>query len=169
VNNIIEKTSKTLGDSVRFLALIGGYVLIWVMLITVVAVVTRKVFSAPIEGIQDLSEASLLVVVFSSLAYAGWTGAHIAVDILSTFLKGRASNYLDGVTRFVSAVFFAVIAWQTIDHGLDALEYGEAYNMLPIPFYPFYFFVAFGTGLFSLILFLQSVRSLNGIADYKGR
>jgi TRAP-type C4-dicarboxylate transport system permease small subunit len=110
-----------------------------------------------------------LVVVFSSLAYAGWTGAHIAVDILSTFLKGRASNYLDGVTRFVSAVFFAVIAWQTIDHGLDALEYGEAYNMLPIPFYPFYFFVAFGTGLFSLILFLQSVRSLNGIADYKGR
>ncbi len=168
MNKTIEKTSKNVGDGVRLLALIGGYVLIWVMLLTVVAVVTRKVFSAPIEGIQDLSEASLLVVVFFSLAYAGWTGAHIAVDFISAVLKGKASFYLDTVTRLVSAVFFGIVAWQTVHQALDALEYGEAYNMLPIPFYPFYFVVAFGTALFAVVLFLQAVRSLNCIPDYKG-
>lgn len=168
MENGLERVSKAVGGGVRLLALIGGYVLLWVMGLTVAAVFMRKVFSKPIEGIQDLSEASLLVVVFFSLAYAGWTGAHIAVDIISAVLKGRASDWLNVAVRLTGGALLTVVSWQTIRQGLDALEYGDGFNMLPIPFYPFYFIVAFGSGLYALVLFLQSLRTLKGLPDIKG-
>ena len=68
----------------RFLAYAAGAALLWLMLLTVVAVVMRYVFNAPILGAQDISELSLAVVVFLGIPYCGWTGGHVAVDLIST-------------------------------------------------------------------------------------
>ena len=139
--------------------------LLVLMVLTVVAVVMRKVFSRPVEGIQDLSEGGLLIVVFFSLAYAGWTGAHIFVDLAGGFIKGRASDYLNAAIRLICAVFFVVVTWQSAVQAMDAVEFGDAFTMIPVPLYPFYFVVAIGTGLYGLVLFLQAARSLAGLPD----
>ncbi len=86
--------------SVRRLAFIGGLALLWLMGLTVVAVMMRYVFGAPILGAQDISEMSLVLVAFLGLAYSGWTGAHIAVDLIGGMLPPGLTK-LDGYRRAV--------------------------------------------------------------------
>ena len=59
------KISTTVDSTVRLLAYLGGIVLLWLMGLTVVAVVMRYVFNAPILGAQDISE----------LAWSSWSSS----------------------------------------------------------------------------------------------
>ena len=163
----LERLSRTVGDGVRFLAIVSGGILLSLMMLTVVAVTVRK-FNYPIEGTQDLSEAGLIVVVFFAMAYAGWTGGHIAVDLIGVLLKGRGLMVLETLVRLSCAVFFVIVAWQSVRQGLDALEFGDGFNLVAIPHYPFFFVVAFGSGLYALILFVLATRSACGLPDPKG-
>jgi hypothetical protein len=65
-------------------------------------------------------------------------------------------------------VFFVIVAWQSVRQGLDALEFGDGFNLVAIPHYPFFFVVAFGSGLYALILFVLATRSACGLPDPKG-
>lgn len=167
MSDALERTSETLGNGVRLLAIAGGVILMFLMLLTVADVTLRK-FLEPIEGAQDISESGLIVVVFLSIAYSGWTGGHIAVDLIGGAVKGRALDILDVVVRAFCGIFFVIVAWQSIDQGLDALEFGDGFNVLPIPHYPFYFIIAFGSLVFSGVLLVQAWRSACGFPEIKG-
>ncbi len=144
----------------RSLAFAGGAALLWLMLLTVVAVVMRYVFNAPILGAQDISELSLAVVVFLGIPYCGWTGGHVAVDLISAVVAESRLRYTDTLMRLLGAVLFAVVAWQALRQGLDALEYGEASNLVEIAHHPFMFLMSFGWLLFALVLLLQAAAGL---------
>lgn len=163
----IDDLSRSVGNGVRVLAIGSGLMLLALMLLTVVAVMVRK-FNFPITGTQDLSEAGLTVVVFFAMAYSGWTGGHIAVDLISGVLKGLALRILDTVVRFFSGAFFIIVAWQSIRQGMDAFEHGDGFNLIALPHYPFFFVVAFGSGLYALVLLVLTLRSARGLADPKG-
>lgn len=162
----LERVSKTVGDVVRLLAIGSGIILLCLMLLTVVAVTLRK-FNHPILGAQDLSESGLIIVVFFAMAYSGWTGGHIAVDLIGGFIKRRTLDLMDTVTRAVSGGFFLVVAWQSARQGFDALEYGDGFNLLPIPHYPFFFIIAFGSAVFAFILFVLAARAASGLPEIK--
>ncbi len=165
MERLILRLSDAVGTCVRFLALASGIVLTGLMALTVAAVILRKA-NEPIVGAQDISEAGLIVVVFFAMAYSGWTGGHIAVDLIGA-IKGRMLDWLDCGVRTVCGLFFVVVTWMTVEHGLDALEYGDGFNLLPILHWPFYFVIAFGSGLFSLVLFLLAARSVYGMPEIK--
>jgi len=162
----VVKLSETVGGCVRFLALVSGLLLMALMMLTVAAVSLRKA-NNPIFGAQDISEAGLIAVVFFAMAYSGWTGGHIAVDLIGNVIKGRALQFLDVGVRLVCGLFFIVVTWMSVIHGLDALEFGDGFNLLPIPHWPFYFVVAFGSGVFTLVLFLLAARSACGLPEIK--
>ena len=167
MSDALERTSKTLGDGVRLLAIAGGVVLMGLMLLTVADVTLRK-FVEPIEGAQDISESGLIVVVFLAMAYSGWTGGHIAVDLIAGAMKRRVLDMLDVMVRGFCGLFFVVVAWQSLDQGLDALEFGDGFNVLPIPHHPFYFIIAFGSLLFAAVLLVMAWRSARGLPEIKG-
>ena len=164
----VEKLSGTVGAGVRFLALASGIILMCLMMLTVAAVSLRKA-NNPIFGAQDLSESGLIAVVFFAMAYSGWTGGHIAVDLIGSAIKGRALHILDCGVRIVCGLFFVIVTWVTVEQGLDALEFGDGFNLLPIPHWPFYFIIAFGSGMYTLVLFLLALRSAYGMPEIKAR
>jgi len=160
----LERTSKTVGGGVRRLAMVSGAILLCLMVLTVVAVVLRKM-NDPIMGVQDLSESGLTLVVFFAMAYSGWTGGHIAIDLIGSALSPGALRRVDAVTRFLSAVFFLLVAWQSGVQGMDALEFGDGFNLLDIPHYPFFFIISFGFVLYSIVLFILAVRTALGLPE----
>ncbi len=162
-----EKTDAAVDRAVRLLAYLGGIALLWLMGLTVVAVVMRYVFNAPILGAQDISELSLVLVVFLALAHCGWTGGHVAVDLISMFLKPENLRWTDSLVRAISGLLFVIVAWQTMRQGLDALEFGEASNLVEILHFPFFLVVAFGSAVYALVLFVQAVRVARGLPDMK--
>ncbi len=164
----LERLSGTVGAGVRLMAVVGGAVLMCLMALTVVAVTLRK-FNDPILGTQDLSEAGLTVVVFFAMAYSGWTGGHIAVDLIGNFVSGRRLAALDASVRILCGLFFLVVAWQSLAQGLDALEFGDGFNLLDIPHHPFYFAIAFGSLAFALVLVVLGLRAAFGLPEIARR
>lgn len=130
--------------------------------LTVVAVIMRYVFNAPILGSQDLSEMSLVLVVFPAMAYCGWTGGHVALDLIGAVLKPRGLRWSDCLVQLVCGVLVSYVAWQTWMRGLDSYKYGEASNLIEIPRSPFFFIIAIGFGLYALVLFVQAIKTARG-------
>ena len=112
----LDRVSKTVGEFVRLLAIGGGIMLLCLMVLTVVAVTLRK-FNNPILDTQDLSDSGLVIVVYFAMAYSGWTGGHIAVDLIGGFVKPRTLNLMDTTTRAISGGFFLIVAWQSMRRG----------------------------------------------------
>lgn len=145
----------------RVLGWLGGVLLFWLMFLTVAAVVMRYLFNAPILGAQDLSELTLVAVVYLGLPYCGSTEGHVAVDLIGALVKEERLRITDALTRLVGGALFLVLAWQSVDQGLDALDYGVASNLVDIPHYPFFFLVGFCSLLYALVLFLQAYARLS--------
>ena len=136
------------------------------MALTVFAVVLRKA-NIPFIGTQDISKASLLVMVFFALAYTGWTGGHIYVDLIGRGLPNWLMRIIDALVRMITSITMGVVAWRAVVKGIDAFEYGDSYNLLPIPFWPFFFVVGFGCALYAVVLALLAIRSASGNSGYE--
>jgi TRAP-type C4-dicarboxylate transport system permease small subunit len=128
------------------------------MAFIVLDVVLRYVFNAPFSSSKEITEFAMVLIVFGAIAYCGWTGGHIAVDLFETWLDRPSLRFLPPLMSFTGALLFAIIAWQASRETIATLP--QVSNMLRMPHYPFRFAVAFGSAVFALVMFIQGVESL---------
>jgi TRAP-type C4-dicarboxylate transport system permease small subunit len=142
----------------RILALAGGVVLLVLMLFTDLDIFLRFVFNNPFSGSVEFTEYMMAAIVFLSIAYCGWTGGHISVDLLDRWLNRPSLRFLPAVMSFAGAALFAAIAWQSTRETITTID--QVSNMLQWPHYPFRFTVAFGSAVFALVMLIQGVQAL---------
>ncbi len=142
----------------RTLAMASGILLLVLMIYTDVDVLLRYVFNSPFSGSVEFTEYLMATIVFLAIAYCGWTGGHIAVDLFDRWLNRPGLRLLPAILSFVGAALFVVIAWQATLETVATLD--QVSNMLKWPHYPFRFTVAFGSAMFALVLLVQGVQSL---------
>jgi TRAP-type C4-dicarboxylate transport system permease small subunit len=143
----------------RLLALVAGAILLFLTGFIVVDVVLRYVFNAPFSSSKEVTEFAMSLIVFLAIAYCGWTGGHIAVDLFERWLDRPALRFLPAMISFVGAALFAVIAWRTAVEAIEMLP--QASNTLRMPHYPFRLTVAFGSAMFALVLAIQGIGVLH--------
>ena len=156
---------KLIEKGVRAIALLGGGVLFALMLLTVYSVVMRYVFNAPPYFTLDVSKMALVPVVFLGLAYCGWTGGHIAVDLIGALGRPRLTRWTDAGVRLVCAAFMGLYTWQLVKLAQDSLDFEEATNLIEIPHFPFVLVMAFGAALYGIVLLFLMARSIRGHDD----
>jgi len=81
----------------KFVALIGGFILFAIMMLVSVAVFNRKVLNEPILGDFEIVKIGLSLVVMMAMPYVTLRGTHIRVDILD--------HYIGNYGRFVGDIF----------------------------------------------------------------
>ncbi len=145
------------GRFLRVLALAAGGVLLILTVYTVTDVVLRYVFNRPFSGSLEFTEFSMTLVIFLAIAYTGWTGSHIAIDLFDQWLDRPALRLLPSLIAFAGALLFAVIAWRAFVETTATLP--QISNMLRWPHYPFRYTVAFGSAMFALVLFIQGIQA----------
>ena len=153
-----EAPQGAFGSFLRLLALAGGWVIVALMTYTVADVVLRKLFNRPFSGSIEITEFAMSAIVFLGIAWCGWLGGHVAVDILERPLENPRLRFVPVILTFISGVLFAAIAWLTIDEALSTAS--RVSNMMRWPHYPFQFIVALGSAMYALVLFVQCVRML---------
>jgi TRAP-type C4-dicarboxylate transport system permease small subunit len=146
------------GRFLRLLALGGGVVILLLMGYTVLDVVLRYGFNRPFSGSLELTEFAMSAIVFLGIAYCGWTGGHVAVDILERPLEHPKLRFIPVLLTFVGAVLFAAIAWLTAAEALTSMQ--RVSNMVRWPHWPFQMTVAFGSAMYAVVLLLQAVQLL---------
>jgi TRAP-type C4-dicarboxylate transport system permease small subunit len=153
-----EDPAGLFGRFLRGLALAGGWVLMLLMGYTVLDVVLRYGFNRPFSGSLELTEFAMSAIVFLGIAYCGWIGGHVAVDILERPLEHPALRFVPVILTFVSALLFAAIAWLSAVEALTSMH--RISNMMRWPHYPFQLTVALGSAMYAIVLMIQTAQML---------
>jgi len=135
-------------------ACIAGGVLVFLMFMTTFSVIGRKL-GYPINGVFDLTHFTVLIMTFLGMAYAGFLGAHVSIELLYQRLGPATRRILDRGINLVGCVIFLVIAWRTYVQSELVREINESSQLLEIPYYPFYWLAALGSLLFALVMLLR--------------
>lgn len=136
--------------------------LVLMMGVTFVSVLMRYLFNAPILGSNEIIQLLSVCLVMFAMSYATQTEAHVRVDVLDRAI-GRIGRFVgDILARAVIGIILWVLVGKAWDKCLDALEYGDATNMLRIPLWPFYALIAVGMALYLLVVVLQVIDIVLG-------
>ena len=153
-----EAPQGAFGSFLRLLALAGGWVIVALMVYTVADVILRYIFNRPFSGSIEVTEFAMSAIVFLGIAWCGWLGGHVAVDILERPLENPR-------LRFVPVILTLhqrrpVRGDRLAHHRRSALHQSRVSNMMRWPHYPFQFIVALGSAMYAVVLLVQSVRML---------
>jgi TRAP-type C4-dicarboxylate transport system permease small subunit len=146
------------GRFLRVLTLVAGGILLLLMLVTVIDVILRYVFNAPLASVWEFTEFSMAMVVFLGIAYCGWTGGHISIDLFDGWLNRPSLRYLPALIAFTGALLFVLVAYRATLEALATIH--QVSNMLRWPHYPFRFTAAFGSAMFAVVLLWQGIESI---------
>lgn len=134
------------------LLLLGAVGMIVSMFLGVADVVGTKFLDRPVPGTLEVTESTMVLIVFGALAYTQERRAHIRVEILYGFVGARAKSFMDAITHLVAFVFFALLAWQAMGELSYSWQIREAtMGTVRFPLYPARFLLLVGT----LLLLLQ--------------
>ncbi len=142
------------------LSRIGCLALFAMMGLTVVDVVGRYVFNAPILGAFELISFLVSVMIFSFLSYAQSQKAHVTVDILVNTFSKKAQSVVDVFNYGIGLVMMVLISWKGFEKALESLETGDKPMNLPIPDHPFIFFMAVGCTIMCIEFIRDILRNL---------
>jgi len=145
----------------RFLNIIAGITLTFMMLLTVSDVILRFM-RKPIVGTYELVAFSGAVVIGFALPYTSWLRGHIFVDFFVCQFPKTIRNMFHIATRFLAIGLFLMIGWNLFLYGKDLYKSGEISLTLEMPFYP----VAYGVGICCfiqcLVLFCDILKIFEG-------
>ena len=144
--DIIDKLSRLS----KYLSYVAGFVLFAMMLLTTADVAGRYLFNSPIMGVFEVTEFTMVCLVFCSLAYTQSKKAHVAVDILANLMPPKGQRLIDIINYLISFFILVLITWKSIERGFEVMANKESSAILQIPVYPFMFLVALGSAALSI-------------------
>jgi TRAP-type C4-dicarboxylate transport system permease small subunit len=119
----------------RLLALAGGVLMLFAIAVTLVSIVGRYGFGAPVPGDYEMIELICAVGVFLFFPYAQATGSNIAVEFFTARLPDRHKRTLDLVHDAIFAAVAALLAWRLGIGLVEKFESGESTMLIRIPFW----------------------------------
>jgi TRAP-type C4-dicarboxylate transport system permease small subunit len=115
----------------------AGLLLVALMGVTVVDVIGRYVLGRPLPGATEYTEFLLLGIVFTGLPAIALEDGHIAVDLFTSHLRGRAAAVQLAAARLFGAAVLALVAWELWAHGARVGQWDQTTVFLRAPLEPF--------------------------------
>ncbi|MBT3988893.1 MAG: TRAP transporter small permease [Rhodospirillaceae bacterium] len=107
----LEQRSTVISRSIAVVGLIG---LITVTLVIIADVLLRWLFSAPIEGLNEVLHLIYAIIMASFFPTALIDNSHITIRFVGTWLGPKVSNALDAFGGFMTFLFFVIVGWQFV-------------------------------------------------------
>ncbi|MCB1497596.1 MAG: TRAP transporter small permease [Bauldia sp.] len=153
---------------IRYWALLGGFIIVALVLLTAASALSNLVWNRPIPGDYELTKHFVAIAIFTFLPYCQLTGANVTVDI---FTEGMSARARSAMVAFASlfAIAFSLLLLRQMSLGFeDYLRYPETTATLGLPLW-----TAFPPILVSLALLLVAAvvtliegwRGCRGAAD----
>jgi TRAP-type C4-dicarboxylate transport system permease small subunit len=133
------------------LGIAASALLLCLMLVTFVDVVARYLFNRPIRGAFELTELTLLVLIFAGLPLVSHADEHVTMDFIDRMLPARAVPVLIRVVHGMVAAVFFFLTWQVLIKAGRIAGYGDTTDVLRIAVGPFVYFMAAMIGLTGLV------------------
>jgi len=160
-------------DKVQRLAvvmvLLGSVGLMVSMSICVADVIGINFFDWPVPGALELTESTMVLIVFGALAYTQEKRGHIRVEILHGFMSPRIQSLMDAITHFLALVFFVLVFWYSIGELTYSWELQEAtMGTIRFPLYPARTLLSIGVALLIVQLALDVIMDVGRMVRGEG-
>ena len=112
------------------------------MVLTFADVVARYLINHPIRGAFEITELTLLVLIFAGLPLVSHADEHVTMDFIDRILPARLRL---GWIRFMHAVCAAImffLSWQVWIKATRISSYNDTTDVLLITIGPFVYFMA---------------------------
>ena len=143
------------------LTMIAGVALLLMMAQTVIDILMKNFFGAPIEGnLEIMSVYHMVAIVFLPLAIVELKHEHINVDLLVRIFPSGLRRVTDTVGYLVSAVFFGMLTYQTWIDALKSFRIDEILmTSILITIWPAKFSLPIGFAAVMLACLLHTLRA----------
>ena len=145
----------------RFLAVIAGITLVFVMLLTVLDVILRY-FGYPITGVYDLVALGGAIVIGFTMPLAAEKRIHVFMEMAFQGHSRTVKQILNLLTRLIVFGISFLVAWNLVQLGIDFRHTGEVSLTIKIAYYP----IAIGLGICffiqMLVLVVQILQVFSG-------
>jgi TRAP-type transport system small permease protein len=146
---LAEQTWKRRADAL--LGVAASAILLAMMLLTVVDVVARYVFSRPVRGAFEITELMLVVLIFAGLPLVSFSDEHAVMDFIDRLLGSRGQRWLERLVQAACAAFMFLLTWLVWRKADRIWAYRDATDVLRIVYGPFVYFMAITLGLAGVI------------------
>ena len=149
--------------------LVGGFGMLMSMFLGVADIVGTQILLIPVPGPRELTESTMVLIVFGALAYAQIRRAHIRVELVYFQMPPRIRAAMDVVTDLAAMAFFGLILSEAISEAQYSFQIGEATaGLIRFPLWPARFVLAAGCALVILQLALHLIQDLIRIKTGEG-
>jgi TRAP-type mannitol/chloroaromatic compound transport system permease small subunit len=154
------------------LAIAGGLVFVGLVVMSIVSIVGRKLFSWVVPGDVELLQMCAAFAASSFFAYCHMINGDVKVDFFTHNLAPRKVAGLDAFGSLLVGLFGALIAWRTAAGALAIKEVGETSAILALPVWiaqglmvpGFVMLAAAGFYMCAIHLRMAARKSMNGKA-----
>lgn len=141
--------------------LVGGLGMLFSMFLGVADIVGTQVLLIPVPGPRELTESTMVLIVFGALAYAQIRRAHIRVELLYLKMPPRGRAMMDVITDLAAIAFFGLILSEAISEAQYSFQIKEATTgLIRFPLWPARFTLVAGCSLMILQLCLHLIQDL---------
>jgi len=141
---------------------LGGLVavlLFLMMVLTLIDVVGRYFFDAPVPAAYEITELAMGVAIFAALPLATARRAHITVSLFRSVLSTKAYALRTGLIDLVSLLVVATLAWRLWAEA-GKLAAGHHVKMfLQVPVSPFVILMSAAAALTAMVLAVMAWRA----------
>jgi TRAP-type transport system small permease protein len=141
----------------RRLAMLGGWLLLAVAVVTAIDALLRDFLGRPLPGTFEATELVLAAIIFFGLPYTSLTDGHVTVDFLTGRLGQRSQYAIIAVNALICAGLFGVIMLQLMALAAEFLATQRTTITMRIPIFPCIVPVTITAGLAALAFVVQAV------------
>jgi TRAP-type C4-dicarboxylate transport system permease small subunit len=150
-------------QAARPFGLVAALILVFMMLLTVVAVLSRQLFDAPVLGLVEYSELALVFLIFVAMPGVFLRDENIVVDVIDHVVPPWATRTLRLFGLALTLAFMGFSAITMIEPAWTMFNRDRYTLVLEIPLYNFWIPILFGFYLASAAtLWLLAYRLIKG-------
>ncbi len=141
--------------------LVGGAGMMTAVFLGAGDVVGTQFFGWPVPGAKEITESTMVLIVFGALAYAQSRRSHIRVELIHARVGPRMQAAMDVATDLGALVFFGFLVWQAVFEAMKSWRIDETSDgLIVFPLYPARWILVAGVVLLLVRLVVDLVEDL---------
>ena len=158
IDNMIDKIMDRIAWG---MSIIGAFVLLLMLVVTIADVVADKLLKLPFPGSTELVMSIMPISVCAFLLSIQIKKRHIVIDLVVNRLSPKARVFLQLLTQPCGLFLFGLLTWLTIPMAIHSIKIGEhTGGNVGVPMYPAKVMIPIATGLVTIQLIIEFVRTL---------
>ena len=155
---------KNLGEQLHrisaWFAVAGGFALTAMVVLVVISIFGRALFSSPVPGDFEIVALGTAVAIFLFLPYCYMQKGNVAVDIFISRMPVGVQRAMDVLAATLFGVVAALFAWRSIFGLADTVRNGDISMILGFPVWVVHPFGVASFALLAVCCFYTAIETL---------